>query len=63
MFSMMDGCTHGMDADWCYLCRIERSGADPRVAWGLGSSAPEEGTLDGDCPHDPRPSELPQIIV
>ena len=50
MFSWMDGCTHGMDADWCYLCRIERSGADPRVAWGLGSSAPEEGTLDGDAP-------------
>jgi hypothetical protein len=24
-----------MDADWCYLCRIERSGVDPRAAWGL----------------------------
>jgi Protein of unknown function (DUF3072) len=39
-----------MDTAWCYLCRIERSSADPRVAWGLGSSAPEEGTLDDRAP-------------
>jgi hypothetical protein len=31
----MERCGHGMDADWCYLCRIERSGVDPRAAWGL----------------------------
>ena len=24
-----------MDAEWCYLCRIERSGVDPHAAWGL----------------------------
>lgn len=31
----MDACPHGMDAAWCYLCRIDASGADPRTAWGL----------------------------
>jgi hypothetical protein len=24
-----------MDPSWCYLCRVEGSGADPRAAWGL----------------------------
>jgi len=24
-----------MEREWCYLCRIESSGADPRAAWGL----------------------------
>ena len=24
-----------MDPAWCYLCRIDMSGADPRAAWGL----------------------------
>jgi len=31
----MDACPHGMDPAWCFLCRIDASGADPRVAWGL----------------------------
>ncbi|HTG47975.1 MAG TPA: DUF3072 domain-containing protein [Actinomycetota bacterium] len=46
----MDGCTHGMDAAWCYLCRIERGPADPRVAWGLGSSSPAEDELPASAP-------------
>ena len=24
-----------MEGAWCYLCRIEDSGVDPQVAWGL----------------------------
>jgi hypothetical protein len=24
-----------MEQEWCYLCRIEASGTDPRAAWGL----------------------------
>jgi hypothetical protein len=24
-----------MERDWCYLCRVESSGTDPRAAWGL----------------------------
>jgi hypothetical protein len=31
----MERCTHGMEQDWCYLCRIDASGVDPRAAWGL----------------------------
>jgi hypothetical protein len=31
----MDGCAHGMEPAWCYLCRIEESGADPAAAWGV----------------------------
>jgi hypothetical protein len=31
----MDGCAHGMEPVWCYLCRIEASGADPAAAWGV----------------------------
>src|SRR5437867_1561230 len=31
----METCGHGMDLVWCYLCRVEHSGADPRAAWGL----------------------------
>jgi hypothetical protein len=31
----MDGCAHGMEPAWCYLCRIEASGADPAAAWGV----------------------------
>ena len=31
----MDRCGHGMDAAWCYLCRIDASGVAPSLAWGL----------------------------
>jgi len=33
----MEGCVHGMEPAWCYVCRIERSGADPRTAWGFNA--------------------------
>jgi hypothetical protein len=32
---VMAACTHGMDAAWCYLCRVDDYGVDPRVLWGL----------------------------
>jgi DUF3072 family protein len=51
----MDGCIHAMDPAWCYLCRIERSGADPRVAWGLGSAGP-----DAEAPEQTGPMTLGQ---
>jgi len=35
MHTPMEGCLHGMEPAWCFLCRIERSGADPGTAWGL----------------------------
>ncbi|MGZ4149507.1 MAG: hypothetical protein ACXVQJ_05670 [Actinomycetota bacterium] len=35
MSSTTDACTHGLDAAWCYLCRIDGSGVPARVAWGL----------------------------
>lgn len=28
-------CSHGMDAAWCYLCRVDGYGVDPQVLWGL----------------------------
>jgi hypothetical protein len=31
----MEGCAHGMEPAWCYLCRIEAGGADPAAAWGV----------------------------
>jgi hypothetical protein len=31
----MDPCPHGMEPSWCYVCRIESSGVEPRIAWGL----------------------------
>ena len=30
-----DPCTHGLDAPWCYLCRVDLSGVPAQVAWGL----------------------------
>ena len=33
--SPMEPCAHGMEQAWCYLCRIESSGVDAPVAWGL----------------------------
>ena len=42
----MEPCNHGMDAEWCYLCRIERSGVDPHAAWGLDvTDDPTNGIL------------------
>ena len=51
----MEGCVHTMDPAWCYLCRIEMSGADPRVAWGLGSAGP-----DADASEQTGPMTLAQ---
>jgi hypothetical protein len=31
----VERCGHGLEPAWCYLCRIEASGVDPHVAWGL----------------------------
>src|SRR5262245_27922049 len=31
----MDTCAHGMDASWCYLCRIDGYGVEPQVLWGI----------------------------
>lgn len=36
----MERCTHGLDTTWCYLCRVDESGA-PHAAWGLED--PPEG--------------------
>jgi hypothetical protein len=44
-----------MEPDWCYLCRVEASGADPAAAWGV---------LDGpDGPWERRtgPMSLQQL--
>ena len=35
MSSVMERCAHGMEQQWCYLCRIDSSETDPRAAWGL----------------------------
>ena len=51
MHTSMDGGGHGMEPAWCFLCRIERSGADPRIAWGL------EARDDGGDPED-RPGPM-----
>lgn len=37
----MDRCEHGLEATWCYLCRVDQCGA-PHAAWGL-----EDGPTDG----------------
>ena len=31
----MGPCTHGMDAAWCYLCRIDGYGVESQVLWGI----------------------------
>ena len=36
----MERCRHGLDTTWCYLCRVDESGA-PQAAWGLED--PPEG--------------------
>ena len=51
----VEGCAHGMEPAWCFLCRIERSGADPRIAWGLDASDDE-----GDPEDRPGPMTLAQ---
>jgi hypothetical protein len=30
----MERCDHDLDATWCYLCRVDQSGA-PQAAWGV----------------------------
>jgi hypothetical protein len=39
---VMDACPHGMEAAWCYLCRIDASGADSHTAWGLDAFDPPD---------------------
>jgi len=51
----VEGCAHGMEPAWCFLCRIERSGADPRIAWGLDARVDE-----GDPEDRPGPMTLAQ---
>jgi hypothetical protein len=34
----MERCHHGMEAERCYRCRLERSGEDPRAVWGLDTA-------------------------
>jgi hypothetical protein len=31
----MERCQHGMETAWCYRCRVETCGEEPRAAWGL----------------------------
>jgi hypothetical protein len=49
----MDRCAHGMEQAWCYLCRIEMSGVDPRVAWGLDAWDDERDPDDRPGPMVP----------
>jgi hypothetical protein len=44
-----------MEPAWCFLCRIERSGVDPRVAWSLTARDDE-----GDPEDRPGPMSLAQ---
>ena len=43
-----------MDIGWCYLCRLERSGVDPRTAWGLDVLDDEGDPLLRTGPMQPR---------
>jgi hypothetical protein len=54
--SDMDGCAHGMDSVWCYLCRVETRAEDPRSAWGLSDWSDEELDLWEDA-TGPMPPE------
>ena len=38
-----------MEPAWCFLCRIERSGADTRTAWGLDARDDEGDPEDRPC--------------
>lgn len=40
----MESCVHGMGPAWCYLCRVDGSGLDPRTAWGLDLTGDEGST-------------------
>lgn len=39
-----------MEAAWCYLCRIDASGAESRTAWGLDAFDPPD-VPEGDAGH------------
>jgi hypothetical protein len=41
----MDGCPHGMDDAWCYLCLVDARADDPRTAWGLADWQEEDLAL------------------
>ena len=49
----MERCGHGMEPAWCYLCRIESSGVDPRAAWGLDAWDDEGDPEDRIGPMSP----------
>ena len=49
----MERCGHGMEHPWCYLCRIESSGVDPRAAWGLDAWDDEGDPKDRIGPMTP----------
>jgi len=53
MSVVMERCAHGMERDWCYLCRIDASGADPRIAWGLDAWDDEDDPEDRIGPMPP----------
>lgn len=55
MVPSMDGCVHGMDAAWCYLCRIDGFGVDPQVLWGV---ALDEDLVDEAREPGPMPPAL-----
>ena len=61
MHTPMEGCLHGMEPAWCFLCRIERSGADPRTAWSLNAWDDERDPGRSSRPDESQPGELPQI--
>ena len=47
-------CAHGLEAAWCYLCRIDASGVPTQVAWGLDDPdwIDDPGVLPGPMDHD-----------
>jgi hypothetical protein len=49
----MERCAHGMEPAWCYLCRIDASGVDPRAAWGLDAWDDEGDPEDRIGPMSP----------
>jgi hypothetical protein len=50
---VMDACPHGMETPWCYLCRIDASGADSQTAWGLDAfDAPDVPDDEGRMTDD-----------
>ena len=49
----MSACSHGLEAAWCYLCRIDQFGVDPQILWGIALDDDLAALAGADGPMTP----------